>query len=103
MLKQSPQRLGAVLQCYHRFRGMQVKYDALIHNETWSLGTSSSNQNVIGYKCLFKILRNLDGSKARIIAKGFHQAVDVDYTGTFSPMVKLVNIGVFFTLPLARD
>lgn len=38
--------------------------------------------------------------KARLVAKGFHQTTDIDYSKTFSPVVKPVTIHVLFTLAL---
>lgn len=51
------------------------EFNALLHQGTWSLVPSSSHQNTIGCKWVFKIKRRYDGSiepyKACLVAKGF--------------------------------
>jgi hypothetical protein len=56
---------------------MQVQFNALLQNQTWSLMSPQSSQNLVGCKWIFKLKRKADGSiernKARRVAKGFHQ------------------------------
>jgi hypothetical protein len=55
---------------------MQLEFNALLHNQTWSLVPPHSSQNPVGCKWVFKLKRKADGSierhKARLVAKGFH-------------------------------
>ncbi|XP_021824947.1 uncharacterized protein LOC110765996 [Prunus avium] len=80
----------------HWRAAMNDELNALIHNGTWSLVPYNPSMNVVGCKWVFRVKRKVDGTidryKARLVAKGFHQQEGVDYTETFSPVVKATTI-----------
>ena len=62
--------------------------------------------NVVGCKWVYKAKLNLDGSlerlKARLVAKGFNQVDGVDFSETFSPVVKLASIRLSLTIAIVK-
>lgn len=75
---------------------------ALEANHTWNLVTLPPEKRAIGYKWVFAIKVNPDGSiarlKARLVAKGYAQTYGIDYTDTFSPVAKLSSVRLFISL-----
>ena len=61
---------------------------------------------VVGYKWVFRTKYNTDGSiskhKARLVSKGFHQIARVDYSETFSPVIKSSTVGVILSLAVMQ-
>nr|KAJ0204217.1 hypothetical protein LSAT_V11C500278180 [Lactuca sativa] len=85
---------------------MQHEYDALMRNNTWSIVSCPTNVNVIGCKWIFRIKKCPDGTierhKARLVAQGFTQQVNVDYFETFSPVIKPTTIRLVLSIALSH-
>ena len=71
---------------------MDEEFSALQRQHTWSLVPATPGINLVGCKWVYKLKLHSDGSiaqyKARLIAKGFYQQPGIDYTETFSHVVK---------------
>lgn len=73
---------------------MQLEYDAILHNNTWTLVPHTSDIQSITTKWLFRVKYNKDGTVERykaLVARGFQQQAGVDYFHTFSPVIKPVT------------
>lgn len=75
---------------------MQDKFDALKSQGTWELVPQPSDQTIIGSKWVYKVKKNSDGSvaryKARLVAQGYTQKHGLDYSKTFSPVVRHTTV-----------
>ncbi|KAM1382347.1 hypothetical protein ACFX2F_034822 [Malus domestica] len=71
-----------------------------------SFPPSLPSHNLIGCKWVFRIKRHPDGTidryKARLVAKGFHQRPGVDFSDTFSPVVKPTTIRIVLHLAVTH-
>ena len=81
---------------------IKAEFNSLEKNKTWLLTPLPPNRKSISSKWIFKIKTKADGSldkyKARLVARGFTQIQGIDYTDTFSPVVKLNSIKVLLAL-----
>ena len=67
-----------------------------IRHHTWDLASPVTAINVITCKWIFTVKYRVDGSveryKARLVARGFNQQYGLDYSETFSPVIKPTTI-----------
>ncbi|CAH9116494.1 unnamed protein product [Cuscuta europaea] len=84
---------------------MEEKFNALISNHNWDLVPFDADNNVVGSKWIYKTKYLPDGSvdryKARLVAQGFNQQAGIDFTETFSPVVKLTTVRIVLTLAVS--
>ncbi|KAH9726123.1 Disease resistance-like protein DSC1 [Citrus sinensis] len=97
-----PQSVKAALIDIKWREAMQVEFDALQNNKTWTLVPREQAGKIVGNKWVFRVKYNPDGSiskyKVRLVAKGFHQTQGVDFFETFSPVVKPCTIRIILSI-----
>ena len=81
---------------------MQDEYNALKAQGTWKLVPPPPDRSIIGSKWVYKIKKNPDGNvsryKARLVAQGFSQEQGLDYSETFSPVVRHTTVRLILSL-----
>ena len=86
---------------------MNTEFSALLHNGTWSLVIPPDHANIVGCRWIYKIKRKADGTieryKARLVAKGFHQQEGIDFSETFSPVIKHATIRLVLSIAVTYN
>ena len=85
---------------------MASEIAALEANQTWVITPLPTQKRAIGCKWVYRVKYNADGSldryKARLVAKGFTQQAGLDFTDTFSPVVKLTTVKTLLAISAVR-
>lgn len=106
LIELEPSTYKSALKNPKWFAAMKIEYDVLLANNTLTLTTLPSHRHSIGCKWVFRIKQNPYGSinkyKSRLVAKGFHQQKCFDFTETFSPVVKHVNVRIVLTFAITE-
>ncbi|CAL9245770.1 unnamed protein product [Arabidopsis halleri] len=87
---------------------MSDEFNAQVENHTWDLiPPPPASVNIIGCKWIFRTKFNSDGSinrfKSRLVAKGYTQQQGLDYSETFSPVIKSTTIRLVLGIAVNRD
>lgn len=86
---------------------MLLEFNALIKNKTWDLIPRPMCSNILSGKWLYRHKLTATGSlecyKARWVARGFTQQPGVDYSETFSPVIKPTTVRTVLSLALSRS
>lgn len=86
---------------------MEEELSSLHTLHTWHLTSPDLATNIVKCKWVFRIKYTKDGVidryKARLVAKGFQQQPGIDYTDTFSPVVKPATIRTLLSLVVSHN
>jgi hypothetical protein len=75
-------------------------------NATWESVALPKDNKAIGWKWVYKVKHNVDGSvricKARLVAKGYAQTYGIDYEETYNPVAKMATIRAIIVMAVAK-
>jgi hypothetical protein len=86
---------------------MQHEYSSLMDNGTWELVDLPPGRMVVNNMWIYIVKSYTTGDvsrfKARFVAKGCSQRAGLDYTETFSPVIRMASLRLFLAIAAARE
>ena len=88
-------------------KAMENEMNSMRKYQVWELVDLPEGRKPIGNKWVHTIKRDADGkpiqTKSRLVAKGFTQQEGIDYTETFSHVVRFTSIRIILALVAGLD
>ncbi|CAA7051267.1 unnamed protein product [Microthlaspi erraticum] len=86
---------------------MSEEYTSVLRHGTYTLVPKEPHHNIVSCRWIYTHKFNPNGSlrrlKARYVAKGYNQRRGVDFTETFSPVIKSTSLRVVLDVAVSRD
>ncbi|KAM6556631.1 hypothetical protein CsatB_003650 [Cannabis sativa] len=105
LLPKEPTSLKQALADPKWHSAMNNEFVALVRNGTWTLVPYKPGMHIVGNKWVHRVKLNADGTlakcKSRLVAKGYHQTPGIDYSETFSLVVKPATIRILLTIAVS--
>ena len=102
-----PTTVGEALSDDRWILAMQEELNQFQRNDLWDLVPKPQQKNIIGTKWVFRKKLNEQGevvrNKARLVAQGYNQQQDIDYTETFAPVSRLEAIRLLLSYAVNHD
>jgi hypothetical protein len=85
---------------------MHKEYSSLMDNGTWELVDLPPGRMVVNNMWIYKVKSDTTGDvsrfKARLVAKGCNRRAGLDYTETFSPVIRMARLRLFMAMAAAH-
>ncbi|BES92271.1 Hydra magnipapillata [Nesidiocoris tenuis] len=86
---------------------IQAEIKAHLKNGTWEIRKRPADLNVVGYRTILKEKLKPDGTlerrKARLVAQGFSQRPGLDYSETYSLVLKMKSLRLLMGIAANED
>lgn len=85
----------------------EIKFLVGLRNDTWTLVNRLQGEKVIGCRTVLRNKYKADGKlerrKARVVARGFAQRLDVDFHDTFAPVARISSLRTLMAVAVEQD
>lgn len=93
-------------QCREWIEAMKEELGSLEDRNTWEIVRKSNNEKCIGCRWVYKVKSDSNGNivryKARLVAQGYKQIKDIDYTESYAPVARIEVIRLMLAIAVSN-